>query len=121
VWNKLAILHDGTIVPCHNLSTLRLGMIGSDDFQKVWLEHPQMLSLRQRQEIPLKDLDGCRDCSLIGFCTGGCPGLTLFLTGKLNVSIPKNCFRFLQDESIRQNRPLFGNEISPGVQVQCHK
>ena len=109
VWNKLAILHDGTIVPCHNLSTLRLGVIGSDDFQKIWLEHPQMQSLRQRQEIPLSDLDGCRDCSFINFCTGGCPGLTLFLTGKLNVSIPRNCFRFLQDESLRQNRPLFGD------------
>jgi SynChlorMet cassette radical SAM/SPASM protein ScmE len=117
VWNKLAILHDGTIVPCHNLSTLRLGVIGSDDFQKIWLEHPQMQSLRQRQEIPLSDLDGCRDCAFINFCTGGCPGLTLFLTGKLNVSIPRNCFRFLQDESTLQNKPLFGDGTTPGVQV----
>jgi len=114
VWNKLAILHDGTIVPCHNLSTLRLGVIGSDDFQKIWLEHPQMQSLRKRQEIPLSDLDGCRDCALINFCTGGCPGLTLFLTGELNVPVPKNCFRFLQDESIGQNRPLFNKETISG-------
>lgn len=98
MWSKLAILHDGTIVPCHNLSPMRLGTIGIDDLQQVWLNHPTMQSLRGRNEIPVSSLDICGDCIYQGFCTGGCPGLTLFITGELNVRNPMHCIRILKGE-----------------------
>jgi SynChlorMet cassette radical SAM/SPASM protein ScmE len=98
VFNKIAILHDGTIVPCHNLSTIHLGTIGANNLQKVWLEHPIMNALRERREIPLSSLDTCRDCPYQGFCTGGCPGGAVFLTGDMNARNPMDCYRVHKGE-----------------------
>jgi SynChlorMet cassette radical SAM/SPASM protein ScmE len=93
VFTRMAVLHDGTMVPCHNLSTLHLGQIGVDDLQRVWQEHPLLERLRHRQEIPLASLDTCRECRYTGFCTGGCPGGALFLTGELDARNPMDCYR----------------------------
>jgi SynChlorMet cassette radical SAM/SPASM protein ScmE len=98
VFSKIDILHDGTIVPCHNLSTLRLGTVGADDLQQIWLEHPVLHALRQRRQIPLSSLDTCRDCPYQGFCAGGCPGGPFFLTGELNARDPMSCYRVLKGE-----------------------
>lgn len=93
VFSKIAVLHDGTIVPCHQLSTLHLGTIGAGDLQSVWRAHPLMVALRQRRTIPLETLDTCRDCPYTGFCTGGCPGGAVFLTGDFNARNPLDCYR----------------------------
>jgi SynChlorMet cassette radical SAM/SPASM protein ScmE len=98
VFNKLAVLHDGAIVPCHVLSTVRLGQVGQDDFEKIWREHPVMTSLRQRRDIPLCSLETCRDCAYQGFCTGGCPGGALHATGDLNARNPWDCYRVLKEQ-----------------------
>ncbi len=98
VFSKIAVLHDGTIVPCHNLSTLHLGSIGVDDLQQIWQHHPLMDVLRQRRESPLSSLDTCRDCPYQGFCAGGCPGGALFLTGELNARDPLSCYRVHKGE-----------------------
>lgn len=108
VFNKIAVLHDGTIVPCHQLSTLHLGTIGADDLQQVWLEHELMNAIRQRREIPLSSLDTCRDCLYQEFCTGGCPGGAVFLTGELNARNPMDCYRVLKGED-----PYYSLEESP--------
>jgi SynChlorMet cassette radical SAM/SPASM protein ScmE len=93
VFSKISILHDGTIVPCHNVSALRLGTVGEDDLQQIWLEHPLMTEMRQRREIPLSTLESCRDCPYQGFCTGGCPGWGVFTAGRLDVIDPASCYR----------------------------
>jgi SynChlorMet cassette radical SAM/SPASM protein ScmE len=98
MWSKLGVLHDGTIVPCHNLSTLHLGTVGEDDFQQVWLKNPTMVALRQRHTIPLQSLETCRDCPYQGFCTGGCPQGALQVYGELNARNPFNCYRVLKGE-----------------------
>ena len=100
VFSKIAVLHDGTIVPCHNLSTLRLGMVGVDDLQEIWLNHPLMNALRQRGVIPLQSLATCRDCPYQGFCTGGCPGGAVFLTGEMNARNPADCYRIYKGEEL---------------------
>jgi SynChlorMet cassette radical SAM/SPASM protein ScmE len=98
MWSKLAVLHDGTIVPCHILSTLQLGTVSADDFQQIWLEHPTMLALRRRRKIPLQSLETCHDCPYQGFCTGGCPQGALQVYGELNARNPFNCYRVLKGE-----------------------
>ena len=100
VFSKIAVLHDGTLVPCHNLSNLHLGRIGVDDLRQVWLEHPLMNAGRQRREIPLSSLDTCRECRYQGFCTGGCPGGAVYLNGELNTRNPFDCFRVLKGEDL---------------------
>jgi len=98
VFTKIAVLHDGTIVPCHNLSPLHLGMIGKDDLRQIWLTHPTMLALRQRRTIPLSTLETCRDCRYQGFCAGGCPGGALAANGDYNTRDPSSCYRIFKGE-----------------------
>lgn len=98
VFNGLGILHDGTMVPCHQVSWLRIGNILTDDLVAVWREHQLMEAMRQRRTIPLGELATCRDCKYQGFCTGGCPGGSLFLEGELNARNPMDCYRILNGE-----------------------
>jgi len=98
MWSKLAVLHDGTIVPCHNLSDLHLGVIGEDDFRQIWLSHPTMVALRRRKEIPLESLETCAGCIYQGFCTGGCPQGALDAYGEVDARNPMNCYRVLKGE-----------------------
>jgi radical SAM protein with 4Fe4S-binding SPASM domain len=95
VFNNIAILHDGSIVPCHILSTLILGNITKDDLGQIWLSHSLMNAIRQRREISLQSLDTCCDCSFQGFCTGGCPGGALYINGEMNTCNPIDCYRVL--------------------------
>jgi SynChlorMet cassette radical SAM/SPASM protein ScmE len=100
VFSKLAVNHDGTIVPCHALSTLTLGTIGVDSLQDIWLNHPTMTALRQRRTIPLNSLETCQDCAYQGLCKGGCPGGALYANADLNSRNPMDCFRILKGEEI---------------------
>jgi len=117
VFNKIAVLHDGTIVPCHNLSMLHLGTIGVDDLQTVWLNHPLMDALRLRREIPLDSLSTCQECPYIGFCAGGCPGGAIYLTGEMNARDPLSCFRIYRGE----DPSLALDAIKTGMLERNHK
>ncbi len=109
VFSKLAVNHDGTIIPCHLLSTLVLGIIGEDSLKDVWLKHPTMQSLRQRYEIPLSSLETCQGCAYRGFCTGGCPGGAFYANGDFNTRNPMDCFRVLKGED-----PFINKSEKPG-------
>lgn len=93
VFNKMAVLHDGTMVPCNMLPTLKMGVIGVDSLQAAWQRHPAINAVRQRQQIALRTLPTCQDCDYAGFCTGGCPANALAKTGELNAIDPLVCYR----------------------------
>jgi SynChlorMet cassette radical SAM/SPASM protein ScmE len=93
VFSKMAVLHDGTMVPCNLLPTLSMGVIGATPLQKAWLEHPAINGVRLRRQIPLRSLDSCRDCDYTGFCAGGCPASVLAKFSRLNVVDPAVCYR----------------------------
>jgi SynChlorMet cassette radical SAM/SPASM protein ScmE len=98
VFDKIAILHDGTIVPCHVISDLHLGNILTHDFSEVWMNHPLFLALRQRRQISLDTLEPCKTCDYKGYCTGGCPGGAQFMNGDFNTRNPMDCYRILIGE-----------------------
>jgi len=98
VFSKLAVNHDGSIVPCHILSTVVMGVIGQDSLQDLWLHHPDMLRLRERYQTPLESLETCQGCAYQGFCTGGCPGGALYANGDYNTRNPESCYRILKNE-----------------------
>jgi SynChlorMet cassette radical SAM/SPASM protein ScmE len=100
VFEKMAVLHDGTIVPCHVISDLHLGNILTDDFGEVWRSHPMMQAMRQRREISLDTIEPCKDCDYRGYCTAGCPGGALFLNGEINARNPMDCYRILIGEEL---------------------
>jgi SynChlorMet cassette radical SAM/SPASM protein ScmE len=116
VFDKIAVLHDGTIVPCNILSTIRLGTIGVDSLQEVWKNHPTMIALRQRREIPLSTLETCKDCLYMGFCTGGCPAGSLHAYGELNARDPFSCQRVIRGEDPFVNLSEASNVLFNGDQ-----
>ncbi len=98
VSSNLAVRPDGAIVPCIQLSHIELGRIGRDDLGTIWREHPALQRLRTRTALRLEDLDLCRGCDFIPYCTGGCPATAYTLTGDENHPSPEGCLkRFLED------------------------
>ncbi|MGB2963636.1 MAG: radical SAM protein [Anaerolineales bacterium] len=100
VFQKISVNHDGAILPCTLLPSLNMGMIGTDDLQDVWLNHPAINAVRERCSIPTSTLDTCHDCPYVGFCTAGCPGMALNMTGELNARDPISCYRIQLGEEI---------------------
>jgi SynChlorMet cassette radical SAM/SPASM protein ScmE len=99
VFQRMAILHDGTMAPCDMLPTLTMGVVGVNAIQDVWLHHPSINVVRQRRQIPLRALETCRDCRYAGFCTGGCPANVLSKSGRLNAIDPVFCYKRFADDS----------------------
>jgi len=93
VFNNISVLHDGTIVPCHMLSDLALGNITADSLSDVWYNHPTLIAMRERRNIPMSQVAGCEHCEWNRYCNGSCPGLAYQLTGDFNRADPKSCYR----------------------------
>jgi len=94
MWQKLAVLHDGTYVPCHQLAHLALGKVGQDTILEVWRNAPGLLMLRQRHTLQLDSADRrCVGCQYQQYCTGGCPGVAYAVTGDVNLTNPRDCYR----------------------------
>jgi len=98
VLGKMAILHDGSIVPCNLLPTLTMGVFGLHSLSETWRSSPAINAVRYRRDIPLESLSSCRGCAYVGFCTGGCPGSVMARYGKLNVRDPNVCYRIFKGE-----------------------
>lgn len=98
VFNKMAVLHDGTMVPCNLLPSLTMGMIGENPLQEAWKYHPSINIIRRRRQTPLGTLPECRACKYTGFCAGGCPASVMARLGKLNGIDPKICYRLYQQQ-----------------------
>ncbi len=98
VFNKMAVLHDGTYVPCNMLPTLVMGKMGEVSLKEVWQAHPNINIVRERRKIPITEAEECRGCLYAGFCTGGCPGTVMSKTGMLNSIDPLVCYKkYLQE------------------------
>ena len=93
MWQKMSVLHDGTYVPCHQMPHIKLGKIGQDAFQDVWQSSPGLAQLRERHKVSFESLSSCKGCSYQKYCTGGCPGIAYAITGDVNTSNPRDCYR----------------------------
>lgn len=93
VFSKMAVLHDGTMVPCNMLPALTMGVIGMHPLQQAWQTSPAINAVRLRRQVPLTDLASCRDCPYAGFCAGGCPASVMAKTGRLIGRDPLACYR----------------------------
>lgn len=95
---KIAVRSDGILVPCIQMGHLELGRINRDPLIEVWQNHPELIRLRNRCRIPLKDFEYCRDCGYIDSCTGNCPALAYLILGDDGRPSPDACLkRFLED------------------------
>jgi SynChlorMet cassette radical SAM/SPASM protein ScmE len=98
VFSKMAVLHDGTFVPCNMLPDLVMGRIGEITLEEAWQTHPNINKVRERRKIPISELEECHDCPYSGFCSGGCPGTVMAKTGKLNGIDPLSCYKIYLEE-----------------------
>lgn len=114
VFNTMAVLHDGTIVPCMVVNSLPIGNIKTDDFGVVWRDHDTMNLMRRRRDIPLGELETCKGCKYQSYCRGGCPGGAVALGLGLEARNPYDCFRVLRGEDTSVQ--LDGYEkVEPGL------
>ncbi len=98
VFSQMAVLHDGTMVPCNMIPTLVMGVIGMHPLHEVWLNSPVINAVRRRRDVPLSSLPECNGCSYTGFCAGGCPAAVMAKTGRLIGIDPLICYREYQKE-----------------------
>jgi SynChlorMet cassette radical SAM/SPASM protein ScmE len=91
--NKIAVRSDGIIVPCVMLAHMELGRINQDPLVEIWQNHPLLLQIRSRRNIPLTEFEFCADCEYLPYCTGNCPGLAYTLTGTVDHPSPDACLR----------------------------
>ncbi len=90
---KLAVHHDGTIVPCNMLASASLGVIGQTPLKQIWREHPMLVEMRARRNVPMNTLPGCRDCEWNAYCSGGCPSVEFTRHGNLYLGGENSCYR----------------------------
>ena len=81
----VAVLADGTVMPCRRLS-ITIGNIHESDFQHL-LRSSGFLRYIQDNPYP----DACADCKHLLRCMGGAKCITYGQTGTLNAADP-NCF-----------------------------
>jgi SynChlorMet cassette radical SAM/SPASM protein ScmE len=92
-FNEISVRADGMIIPCSMLAHVVLGRINRDSLQNVWLNNPELNRLRMRRKIPLNELEFCRGCDYMPYCTGNCPGTAFNLTDDINSPSPDACLR----------------------------
>ena len=104
VFERIAVLSDGTYVPCVMLPQVALGKIGETPLREAWTS-PKLQAVRDRRSIPLSQFQECRDCAYVDLCTGNCPGTSLSMVNDANRPSPEGCLRRfrakLEEQGIR--------------------
>jgi SynChlorMet cassette radical SAM/SPASM protein ScmE len=107
VFDRLAILHDGSVVPCSMLHDMVMGNILNDDLEELWRGSPLIRQLRERYCIPMSSIDECHGCEWADLCMGGCPGVALQIRGSLLEPDLRSCYReFLRENGIGSIREI---------------
>ncbi len=93
VFYFMGVRADGIMVPCILLPHIELGRINHDSLSQIWQEHPELNRLRERRSIPLMEIESCRSCGYINYCTGNCPALAYNLLGNDRHPNPAACLK----------------------------
>jgi len=82
-FTSLAILHDGTVLPCRRLE-IPIGNILDDGLYKIWYTSDVLWKLRNKNLLGGK----CRACELLGNC-GGCRAIAYALAKDFTAQDPQ--------------------------------
>ena len=72
---SLAILHDGTVLPCRRLE-IPIGNVLSDGLYKIWYTSDVLWNIRDKNNLKGK----CHGCKNLAYC-GGCRAIAYAVTG----------------------------------------
>jgi SynChlorMet cassette radical SAM/SPASM protein ScmE len=111
---KIAVRADGIIVPCMKMGHMALGRINHCSLRTVWQEHPDLIRLRRRRNIPLSAFSLCEDCQYIPYCRGNCPALVYSLVGEVNHPSPDACLKLFLDSGGRLPEVPAMEEVETG-------
>lgn len=111
VSSRISVRADGVIIPCIQLNHIELGRINKDSLEDIWQNHPEMIRLRRRRDIPLANFKYCSECDYINYCAGGCPALSYTLTNDAYHPSPDSCLKkFLEEGGRLPDESLWANE-----------
>jgi len=82
-FSSLAVLHDGTVLPCRRLE-IPIGNILDDGLFKIWYTSEVLWKLRNKNLLGGK----CRTCEMLGNC-GGCRAIAHALINDFNAQDPQ--------------------------------
>ncbi|MCK5037290.1 MAG: radical SAM protein [Candidatus Sabulitectum sp.] len=101
VFNKLGILHDGSIVPCSMLHALTMGNILKDDLLTTWDKSQVIQEVRDRYVVPMTEINECKNCKWVKYCNGGCPGIVQQMQNTILAPSWRGCYKnFLKANNI---------------------
>ena len=102
VFNKLSILHDGSVVPCSMLHDLTMGNIQTDDLLDVWENCGVIIEVRNRYVVPMSEIPECANCEWVNYCNGGCPGIVQQIQKTIIAPSWRMCYKsFLKANNIK--------------------
>jgi len=84
---KLTIMPDGTVYPCYLFvrhNDFILGNILNDNFNSIW-ENPILDFFRTFEKNSCVN----KKCELFSFCHGGCPAVSLLISGNIEAPDPR--------------------------------
>lgn len=101
VFSRMAILHDGSVVPCSMLHDLVMGNSITDNLLELWNNSPVIKALRDRYVVPLMKIPKCSGCKFVHYCNGDCPGIVQQVQKTIMAPSSRGCYsNFLKANSI---------------------
>ncbi|MBN1619256.1 PqqD family peptide modification chaperone [candidate division WOR-3 bacterium] len=97
VYNKLAVHHDGVIVPCNMLPDIELGKINIDPIRDIWLNSPVLKKMKERRLTAVREAPGCGECEWNLYCNGSCPALAGVTPEDFIKANTVDCYRKLKE------------------------
>ncbi len=94
-FEKIAVLADGSIVPCEVMRDLKLGSIYNDNLIDVFYHSSVMDEIRKSvvNEIP-----ECQACPVKAECLGGCKAYAWLTTGKFDQPDKRQCLIWREND-----------------------
>lgn len=115
VFTRMAILHDGSVVPCSMLHDLTMGSSITDDLLELWNNSPVIKAVRDRYAVPLSEIPDCADCRFVQYCNGGCPGIVQQMQKTIMAPSWRGCYsNFLKANNITSIYDAYPGEKRPG-------
>ena len=110
-FSKLAVLHDGSVVPCSMLHALKMGSILTDNLLELWNDSRVIQEVRNRYCIPMSDIEKCKNCAWVNYCNGGCPGIVQQMQNTIEAPSWRSCYiNFLETNNLNNIYDIYPQE-----------
>lgn len=97
---QLSIWPDGRLTPCDRIPHCTVGNVLESPLPELWRSE-RAENFREMLAVPIGELDECRDCPHLPYCTGGCPVLPMREESTILGRDPGGCIRlFLGEEAV---------------------